>query len=166
MTKNGHTQEPSVTIGADWRRPREVGYLVKLPSGHIARIRPVGPEVFTRLSRIPVMLGEVMTNPDADMEIDFSSPDKLKDWLEVINAITAGCMVNPRIVETPTADDEITIDDVDISDRAFLFALFGKPVRALEIFCRESFATVAGIHATEDDRAESIGTAEHQPVGE
>lgn len=163
--KNGHTPEQP-TSALDWRKPRTEGYLVQLPSGKVARVRPVGPEVFVTLKRIPMVIGDLLMGNDSTVEIDFTTPENLGQWIEVLDAITKGCFVVPKVVDNPVAEDEIALADVELLDKAFLFNLFGKPARAIETFCQQSFTVLAIVPTSKDDEPTGVPTAEHQPVGE
>lgn len=166
--KNGHTPEQPTTptSGSEWRKPRTEGYLLKFPSGKVARVRPVGPEVFATLKRIPMVIGDLLMGGTSEIEVDFADPVKLGEWIEVLNAIAKGCFVSPKIVDDPVADDEIALADIDLIDKVELFRIFGKPARAIESFCQQSFTMLAVVPAPEDDESERVPTAEHQPVGE
>ena len=57
MDDNG--KEPQITSGVKWRQPREEGIIVPLPSGNVARLRPVALDVMISSGKLPDMLTPV-----------------------------------------------------------------------------------------------------------
>lgn len=122
------------TEGRVWRAPREKGITVKLPSGNVARIRPVGMDLVVRVGYIPGVLantivgmietghGEPPTSADLEEE---------KEWFRFLDCLCELAFVAPRIVKEPQADDEISIDDVELQDKMAIWRVLGAPARAL-----------------------------------
>lgn len=124
------------TSGALWRKTRLEGELVRLPSGNIARLRNVRPVKLMLNGEIPDALtpivASMLSGDDGKKAAGELSPEKL---IEASNALTeAVCreaFVEPRIVENPTADDEICMDDLENRDAEFVMNLLYTPVGVL-----------------------------------
>jgi hypothetical protein len=136
---NGETP----TKGSDWRKPREEGFVLALPSGNAARIRPVALDVLLRNGEIPDLLTPfvaqmVYSGVDTDELDKLLSPEKLTEqsgeMLELIDAVVTAAFVEPRIVADPQADDEISIADVELADRGTVFSLAVLPANDLRRF--------------------------------
>jgi hypothetical protein len=140
------TQTP--TSGKAWREAREVGYVKQLPSGMWARLRHVTPDQLLRMNgEIPNRISPLV------VELVFQGADESKlnqitsgakegadptDWatttLDLINSICKIAFVEPRIVDDPQNDDEVAIEDIDLSDRGFVFQLCIQPAEVLRRF--------------------------------
>jgi hypothetical protein len=159
--QNGQTPE-QVTSGLEWRQPREQGYLKTLPSGKTARLRPVTPAALIGL------LGEVpdhLTPLVSDMifggirmdhvrqvidsmqptEGDFNANQRALEGIKFANAICKIAFVEPQVVDNPTGDNQISPDDIDLSDRLFVLTLSMQPVEVLRSFRLQAGADVEAI---------------------
>jgi hypothetical protein len=121
-------QKRDVTTGDQWRKTREAGVPVQLPSGNVASLRNV------RMVKLLMggLISDTLTPIVVEMLSGESGEKKLskmpaKDVLEASNALKeAMCkeaFVQPRIVDAPAAFDEISIDDVAEEDQEFVMAL-------------------------------------------
>jgi hypothetical protein len=122
--------------GREWRKEAE-GVLLELPSGKLARVRGVSVQLLVRLGRIP----DAMTPVIADIMIgkldDLPVPqtvEELQAHLELIDEVARASFLEPKIVDKPKADNEITLDDVEDVDRMYLFEYLGRSTRELENF--------------------------------
>lgn len=103
-----------VTSGAEWR----AGELVELPSGKVARLRK--PDVLALISEngeVPDGLSQFMfgDSKDADMA------EALPAMAPLLNRVTRAAFIEPRIVDEPSKDDEISLEDVAMADKLFIF---------------------------------------------
>jgi len=136
--------ELPVSSGLEWRSKRERGELIQLPyGGHIVRIRTVRPDQLLKLGKIPqvlttLLLEEIYGKGEEDKFEKFLSdtetPEEAMAMLESLRVVCVAGMVEPRVVENPTKDNEISIDDIDLSDRAYIFRLVFAPSEALHRF--------------------------------
>ncbi len=110
---------------------------VRFPTGAEAFVRPVGLDVLVKSGRLPDFLtpmvmdglnGKPTTMPTVD------EVGQVKDLFALIDTIAELAFVLPRVVEVPANDTEITVDDIPLDDKYFLFELLGKPRRWLENF--------------------------------
>jgi hypothetical protein len=160
---NGETP----TKGVDWRKPREEGFVLALPSGNSARIRPVALDVLLRNGEIPDLLTPfvaqmVYSGVDTDELDKLLSPEVLTEqsteMLGLIDAVVTAAFVEPRIVAEPQADDEISIADVELADRGTVFSLAVLPANDLRRFLERQAASVESIQDGDGD-----GTETEQP---
>lgn len=136
--------ELPVSSGLEWRKKRERGELVQLPySGYIVRIRTVRPDELLKLGKIPqvlttLLLEEIYGKGEDDKYEKFLSENETPQAaLEMLESLRVACvagMVEPKVVENPTRDDEIAIDDIELADRAYIFRLVFAPSEALHRF--------------------------------
>jgi|SRR5215471_8941883 len=132
------------TSGLEWRRNREEGELIQLPySGKFVKIRTVRPDQMLRLGSIPnplaaMMVNMIYGNHDSDkMEAFLSTAESVEaanEMLESLRIVCTAAFVNPKIVANPIKDDEISIDDIELSDRSYIFRLSFVPAEALKTF--------------------------------
>ncbi len=155
------------TRGTDWRKPREEGFVLALPSGNTARIRPVALDVLLRRGEIPDLLTPfvaqmVYQGVDTDELDKLLSPEKLTEqsteMLALIDAVVTAAFVEPRIVEDPKEDDEISIADVELADRGTVFSLAVLPANDLRRFLARQTAGVGTVQDGDGD-----GAAPEQP---
>lgn len=133
-----------VTSGSEWRRNREEGELIQLPySGKMVRLRTVRPDMLLRLGKIPNPLSALMVdiiygNAEGDRLDEFLSTqegvDSALDMIESLRVVCTAAFISPRIVDDPADEDEISIDDVELSDRSYVFRLVFIPAEALKTF--------------------------------
>lgn len=141
------------TSGAQWRKNREEGELVQLPySGNIVRIRTVRPDSLLRLGKIPQVLSAFVLDliydrgDDNQFENFLTTPEDQAEAIAMLESLRIVCtagLIYPKIVEDPVADDEISIDDMDLGDRSFIFRLVFAPAEALQRFRPGSVSDVA-----------------------
>lgn len=156
--------ELPVSSGLEWRKNREQGELIQLPySGYIVRIRTVKPDMLLKLGKIP----QVLTTLVVDMIYDRGEEDKFekflsanetaeeaREMLESLRVVCVAGVIEPKIVDNPTKDDEISIEDIDLADRSFIFRLVFAPSEALSRFRYEPPSDVDVV---------ANGTADAQP---
>lgn len=158
--------ELPVSSGAEWRKNREQGELIQLPfCGRFIRLRTVRPDSLLRLGKIPNVLTTLVLNMlyDRDEDDQFEkflanseTREQAIDMVESLRVVCTAGMVSPRIVDNPTEDDEISIDDLDLGDRAFIFRLVFAPAEALSRFRAESPSDVAVMANGEGDPQPTI----------
>jgi len=133
-----------VTSGSEWRRNREEGELIQLPySGKLVRLRTVRPDMLLRLGKIPNPLSALMvdiiygTTEDDRLDRFLDTQEGVEaalDMLESLRVVCTAAFIQPRIVDDPVGDDEISIDDLELSDRSYIFRLSFIPAEALKTF--------------------------------
>lgn len=155
----------TITSGRAWRERVQGGVVLPLPSGFVARIRGVQPDVLLRTGTIPDALTSVIAaimEGTSDAQEAFKSLDDLRNYADLVNAICASVMLEPRIVENPQADDEIGIDDLEWPDRVFLMGAVGTTTRQLERFRDQQTLAMDALDAAKrhGDTREPVGEPE------
>jgi len=136
------------TVGKTWRKPREEGHLIQLPSGNCARLRAVGLDLMVKLGRIPDAMASVALDA---LEGRGDGTQQLKDlaegaqMIEFVESVCELAFVSPKIVKDPQADDEIHINDVDMGDKWFVLGFLNRPARELERFRQKQHRDVAPV---------------------
>ena len=149
-----------VTAGREWRQAREEGYIQHLPSGKVVRLRPVSPDQLIVLGNVPdrltpLVLRMVYEGSDAELMDAFTEPNttaaEARESIELFNVVCRLAFVAPRIIENPQADDEISIDDVSLADRGFVFRLATGPAELLRTFRWQATEAVDDLSDGEGD---------------
>lgn len=139
--KNGVTP----TSGRAWRKAREEGYIITLPSGNVAKLRPVALDVLITSGKLPDLLTPIaartLWTEDSPQKIA-EQAELAQGYAELVNVIVPAAFLSPRIVDSPQADDEISLDDLDFTDKVAVFNLCTAPAAALETFRNQQAANV------------------------
>jgi hypothetical protein len=152
---NGKTPKLEVTSATEWRKLREEGVIVPLPSGFVARLRPVGIEELVRRGRIPDQLTVLAAET---VWQGTPSPEQIKATskgaLEFLNIVVASAFKEPRVVlEGDPGEGEISIDDIDVGDKQAVFVWVTAPTTMLTRFRAEQKRNLAPVPDGEDDGA-------------
>lgn len=142
--------KPTVTptLARTWRQPRQEGFVVVLPSGNAARLRPVALDQMILAGKLPDLLTPLAaktlwTNTD---EAEIGNQIELaKGFAQLVNMIVPLAMMEPKIVEDPLADDEIAIEDIDFGDKVAVFQLATQPATFLRAYRDQQAANVATV---------------------
>lgn len=138
------------TTGAQWRANKTA--LVTLPSGNVAEIRAVPTSLLlVELGQIPDSLTPVVQKMMAGtLDAETLDADEVLKASDAMGNVIAKCaLVSPRIVDSPSADDEISVYDLDDMDKEFLLGVFRLPTSQLKNFCEQQNALMESIHASE-----------------
>lgn len=159
------------TAGSAWREPRQAGIPVQLPSGNIARLRPVEPQALLKQGEIidiltPLVAKMLFQGADASAEtiaqvIGDATADgdntaqlkeaagKLADLERVCDIVCKAAFVDPRVVDDPQAENEIAPDDIELADKIQVFTLALRGAAALRHFRYEPNADVESVPNSE-----------------
>jgi len=152
-----------VTSAGEWRALRENGYKAELPSGHVARLRPVSLAEMVKNGRIPDTLTKIAAEAISNIGAGISTETIItltNDVTDFLHLVTVASFVEPRVVilknpdETPP-DGTISIWDVSLEDQAFVLQLTGAPTRALESFRKKQAGNVGSEPPVQDDEGEA-----------
>jgi hypothetical protein len=166
-SSNGHTQEiEAPTLGVEWRKPREQGFLKVMPSGNKAYLRPITPAaLMEHMGEIPDHLTPIVsemifggiTHAKVLQLVDAMGVDAAQDSLkraarsvEFANTLCKIAFVNPKVVDNPQAEDEIAPGDIELADRFFVLTLAMQPVEVLRSFRWEQSADVEDVPDSQD----------------
>ena len=119
----------TVTSGAQWRQARVFGELVPLPSGNVARLRKLSLLGFMRKGKIPDPLSAVINEMVAGKRREAADLDTFSDFADLLDLICREAFVEPKIVDDPQEDGEISIEDIDFQDRMAVFNWSQKEIQ-------------------------------------
>lgn len=146
MSNNGNGQH-APTNGKQWRLDREKGTLITFPfSGFSARVRSIDASIIAVMGRIPDGLTPLVA-AGLESRTGDEAGDSLKDTFEqmdkaerfkmqaefALHACRCG-FIEPRIVDNPQGDDEISIDDVHPLDALFYVRWLNRAAGDLDFF--------------------------------
>lgn len=134
------------TPGSAWRQPRETGELITLPSGNVARLRPVAVDALLATGRIPDLLSGVAAKTlwsETDTATIADDGKLAKEYTDLINLVVPLAMLEPRVVDNPEGDGEIALDDLEFADKVAVFNLAIGGATALKMFREQQARTVA-----------------------
>lgn len=161
------------TSATEWRKPREEGYVVTLPSGNVARLRPVALDALVTAGEIPDtltplaarMMWQTGSSDEADEpEQEDQSFERGKQSIEFTNLIVRSAMIEPRICEEDcevceedceVCDDCILIEDIDFDDRIAIQRLVLRSAEAMRRFRDKQAANVEAVPDSEDTQPET-----------
>lgn len=134
-----------------------------LPSGNVAELRSVDFTLFAKMGTFPdtltPMIEQIFTRGDWDpgkaadeLIRDKTVLELLVNERKTMEAFARVAFVNPKIVDHPQGEDEISADDLSEEDLRFVMALLSLPARELQSFSEES-----------NKRMASLGTVQHKP---
>ena len=133
------------TSGKEWRRLREEGEVVELPSGHVACLRPLSLLSLMERGKVPDTLSGVVSQLIVKGDKPAATLETYQDFAELISWVCRVSFIEPRIVDDPKEDNEIGIDDVNFEDRVFVFNWAQKEVQFLMPFRPEPGGDVADV---------------------
>lgn len=153
------SDEIKPTSGRAMREMREAGMVLPFPSGNYYRVRSVGAPRLLRRGKLPNVLLSFVT--DAIWNgMDEEKLDKFRtlqereelglEFLDSLRIVCEEMFMEPRIVENPQADDEISIEDLAIIDQWVAFERAFGLVREYLPFRPEPATDVAVVAQLED----------------
>lgn len=150
------------TSGSEWRRAREEGYTVPLPSGKVATLRPVALDQLLRNGSIPDLLSPVAARAlwqETDSDKIAENPKLNKDYLELIDLIVPLALMMPKVVENPKGEGEIAFEDIDFMDKVGIFNLAIQPAELLKTFRDQQESRLSTLRDSKNniEQAEPVG---------
>lgn len=183
---NKSDQELAPTPAGEWGKQSSAvddGFLVTLPSGNRAKVRrTLDLPVLLKAGKIPNPLAGIIQRmiDTGDPSIDTSNmtPKALQQLLDLLDSTVERVMIQPRVSrplgQQPTEDwdqyleriqdwepepDTISVFDVEMNDKLFLFSLAQGAAADLESFRDEQTAALGAVQA-----GTSVGSAP-EPTG-
>lgn len=160
------------TSGKEWRKAREEGVEITFPSGRVAAIRPIEVDHFLLTGgHIPDFLTPIVLDMINGKSYMMDMPlheqlEKSKDFLTFLNELSKAAFVNPKVVDDPQADDEISVDDLTYGEKTIVYRFFSRPAEVLRRF-RDSWAkSVAFVDVAQNDGSHPIDVAQNSAVVE
>lgn len=153
-------EELLVTQGKQMRAMREQGVVLTFPSGNNYRVRVPGASGLLKRGNLPNILisyaSEMFYEGDKDgkrYEAFLAPSDKSERALETLESFKVVCQemfLEPRVVDKPQADDEITIDDLSPQDQTWAFWLCFMEAKTLDSFRPQQAPDVVGVAQPQD----------------
>lgn len=149
-----------VTSARVWREPREKGFVVTLPSGNVARMRPVALDVMIQDGTLPDLLSPIAAKAlwtETEVEKIGEIGELAVGMAELFGQVCKSAFLEPCIVDDveDLGDGEIALADVSFDDKAFVFQLAIQPAQILRKFCEQQARNVESPHAGGDDTPET-----------
>lgn len=152
-------EELKPTLGKQLRQMREQGVVLPFPSGNNYRVRVVGAANMLRRGNLPNVLLAFVTDAiyhgvtaqkiDTFMSLQ-EKEEHAKEFLDSLKICCEEVFLEPRIVEKPTKDDEISIADLHLQDQAWAFDLAFGFARELRPFRPQQEPDVVSVPSTQD----------------
>ena len=146
------------TSGKAWRQEKEEGELWTLPSGNVARLRPVSLMHLIRSGQIP----DILTPLAASMVWEEMEPDKLtgtvemaKNAADLAELICEASFVDPVIVEEPEEDNEVSHEHIDDMDKAWVMNTMIQAAEVLRKFRQQQEELMAAVSDGDEDGSEA-----------
>jgi len=156
MSTNGNSKQPRLepTSDKEWKSLREQGIVLQLPSEFKARVRPVRMEGLLRIGTIPDTLSglvaEIVWNGAPRPDTVFRMG---KEAIELLDIVVAASFMEPVcVIGREPEDGEISIDDVDLGDKNFIFTWVTAPTVALHRFRNEQERSLAAVQPEQDQQ--------------
>lgn len=111
---------------------------VKLPSGNVALLRPLGFDLVLQQARIPdfltPMIVKAFKGEDASDAFKLDEFVQAQEFFEFLDRLCVLAFVSPRIVPEPAGEDEIALTDLDFIDKQWVMNAMGQPPEWLATF--------------------------------
>lgn len=135
------------TPGAAWRAQSNATAITTLPlSGLAVEVGRVHLDALLLAGQIPDLLTpiviDMLWSTIGQGEGKEKEIEGTKQFFELVNIVVKAALVSPRVVDTPTADDEIAITDIDFGDRLIIYSLARQPGSVLHSFRAEQGPTM------------------------
>ena len=152
----GKAKKPTPTPAKAWRQPREEGYLITLPSGNIARLRPVALDVLILSGELPDLLSPIaakMLWEETDVAELANAAELATGTAKLMNHVCRAAMMEPVVaaVGEEPKDGEIALEDIDFQDKSIIFQLAISPAVAMRNFRDRQAAGVDTVQDGEGD---------------
>jgi hypothetical protein len=153
-----------ITPASEWRKPREEGVIVKLPSGKNIKLRPVALDRLMVLGSIPDLLsplaGQMLWSEVPVTEI-ISDPQAATNFTNLVNQIVPLAIMEPTVVPDgqQPSNDEIRLEDIGFSDKFAIFQIVIQPAEVLASFRHKQVGSLEPIRDGED-----VGDTAEQPA--
>lgn len=131
------TDSSKPTSGAEWRRMQRAEYTITLPSGNVATIRPLLLDRLIAQEQIPDVLTPWAARAlwaVSDVQSIAEQVETARGFADLVGWVVKAAMVDPKVVDDPQADDEISLDDIHFRDKFKVFDLATEPAAWLKSF--------------------------------
>jgi hypothetical protein len=134
-----------ITNAAAWRSLNSKAIELELPSGLTVLVRRPPLQMWIAAGKLPENLVRTMlkNHQGGPPQVPDMTPEQFKELFGFMRQTIVATVVQPRIVDPPTSEDEISPDDVPLEDGMFIFqwALAGGQTPTQQ---RQAMAAVEG----------------------
>jgi hypothetical protein len=116
------------------------------------------PDVLSTLV-VKLLYGQISEAEYRDFFTETEKRERALEMAESLRIVCTAALLEPRIVENPEADDEISIDDLEDSEQRIIFDLAMLEASALTRFRERQEELVGAMDGLEDDEFQT------EPVG-
>lgn len=145
-TRTTKAKTTEITSASAWKKKAKQGRALDLPSGFTCRAKNPGIQVFIREGLVPndllPIVNEALAKGKGGQEVSasdiasqVSDGESLQKVMEMIDAVTVYCVLEPTVSHPPTDDDGniiavedrdededvVYIDEVDFDDKMFIY---------------------------------------------
>lgn len=115
-----------ITNAHQWRAQQAKRIELELPSGLVVAVRRPPLQMWIARGKMPenlvrAMLAHRNSPHAAEDAANAMTPEQFNDLFKFMRETIIATVVEPRIVENATAEDEISPDDVPLDDAMFIF---------------------------------------------
>jgi hypothetical protein len=112
-----------ITNAKEWKSQQSRRIELELPSGLTVAVRRPPLHMWITAGKLPENLVKAMLAQRSKQALEESSmtPEQFKELFTFMREVIVATVVEPRIVEGATAEDEIDPEDVPLDDAMFIF---------------------------------------------
>ena len=115
-----------------WRRRREEGELVTLPSGMVVRRRRVHLLDLAQQGKIPAPLAALASELVSATKLRLDQED-MRRYAGVVNLVVKAAVIEPAIGDEAT-EEQLAVEEIEMLDRLALFNDCNVATRPLRLF--------------------------------
>ena len=145
------------TPAAEWRKAREEGEVVTFITGRSARLQAVSLSSLLKQGRIP----DTLTPFAAAVIYEGQKPrrfserwpvEDVKATEKLLDIVVMATWIEPKVVDRSAdngqtlADDEISVDDIDVIEKEETLEFAAQPASTLRQFRRRQARDMATVH--------------------
>lgn len=156
-----------ITTASERRKVREQGIEIQFPEyGDWVAVRPMDETFFFKHGLIPDFLLATINELIGTGKAALPAPEKNEEWLNWLDDLVRYAFVDPKVVDAPSGEHEIGIEDVSYADKVFLYFFFGRPANVLRGFRRQAEQPVATLDVTKNNGHKSEPIPADNAVGQ
>ncbi|MHB0976901.1 MAG: DUF7391 family protein [Candidatus Aquicultorales bacterium] len=134
------------SLAAQWKAN---GTPVELPSGNTAKLRRFNIFYLLKEGKVPnhlasIVQGFISSPAGPDLGALVQKKENLDAMLELLEITAKSCFVDPRVVDNPTADNEIGFSEIALDDLLYVWGWAQGEAVSLESFREDQERAVAG----------------------
>lgn len=148
------TEALTPTSGSAWRAMATETAIIKLPySQAVVEVGSVQLDHLLVAGKIPDLLTPLVVESLWSPVGQGKSDDELgrqKGYYELVDIVVTAALRSPRVVENPTADDEIAIAHIPFLDKVIIYQAAIQPLGVLHRFRAQQESDVDALPEGED----------------